>query len=379
MDARPVSYGVHELRQLFTDRQIAVFGHAFRWVKENSGPDHRVNRALRLALSNALATNNRLCSYARDYGRLAPLFSLRGYTLPVMPVELNPFHLSAGRGTLRRNLDRVQRSSAKLVRRHTWDVTSGKVRRFDADYSAGVREVDMECGPAHAIKLFPYRRQDICVFDPPYFDFIAYSELSEFYRGWWAKHELGGKPLAPDADDPVGSFGNALAGELRPIVEALHVGGPLAFSYHSAAHEAWEAIAVALDDLDLVVTALWPIKTDSHMGLHTDDGNCEWDIIVVCRKRLECETSTAHLQTWPIKTDSHMGLHTDDGNCEWDIIVVCRKRLECETSILPIASADIWVERLHPLFVRESDRTSMNLAIRMATGRFGVPSPKEQV
>ena len=338
VDARPVSYGVRQLRQLFTDRQIAVFGHAFKWVKENSDPDLRVNRALRLALSNALATNNRLCSYARDYGRLAPLFSLRCYALPAMPVELNPFHVSAGRGTLKRNFDRVQRSSAKLVQRHTWDVTSGKVRRFDADYSAGVREVDMECGPAHAIQRSLHTRQDICVFDPPYFDFIAYSELSEFYRGWWAKHELGGTPLIPEADDPVGSFGNGLAGELRPMVEAPHAGSPLAFSYHSAAHQAWEAIAVALDDLDLVVTALWPVKTDSHMGLHTDDGNCEWDLIVVCRKRLECELS-----------------------------------------ILPIASADVWVERLHPLFVRESDRTSMNLAIRMAAGRFGVPSPKEQV
>ena len=338
VDARPVSYGVHNLRQLFTDRQIAVFGHAFRWVKENTDPDHRVNRALRLALSNALATNNRLCSYARDYGRLAPLFSLRSYALPSMPVELNPFHTSAGRGTLKRNFDRVQRSSAKLVRRHTWDVASAKVRRFDADYSDGIREVSMECGPAHAIERSLHTSQDICVFDPPYFDFIAYSELSEFYRGWWAEHELGGAPLAPDKDDPVGSFGNALAGELKPMVGALHVGSPLAFSYHSAASQAWEAIAVALDDLDLVVTALWPVKTDSHMGLHTDDGNCEWDLIVVCRNRSECEIS-----------------------------------------ILPMASADVWVERLHPLFVRDSDRTSMNLAIRMAAGRFGVPSPREQV
>ena len=70
VDARPVSYGINELRELFTDRQIAVFGHAFRWVKENTDPDPRVDRALRLALSNALATNNRLCSYARDYGAL---------------------------------------------------------------------------------------------------------------------------------------------------------------------------------------------------------------------------------------------------------------------------------------------------------------------
>ena len=337
VDPRPVSYGVQALRDLFTDRQTAVFGHAFRWVKENLTPDNRINRALRLALSNALATNNRLCSYARDYGRLAPLFSLRGYALPAMPVELNAFHESAGRGTLKRNFDRVQRSSAKHIRRHTWDLASGKVRRFDADYTSGVQEVNMACGSAHAIEKFLPTPQDICVFDPPYFDFIAYSELSEFYRGWWAEQELGGTPLVPDKDDPVGSFGKKLAGEIKPMVEALHKGSPLAFSYHSTASDAWEAIAQALDDLNLVVTALWPLKTDSHMGLHADDGNCEWDIIVVCRKRWECVVSK-----------------------------------------LPIESADDWIERLHPLLVRESDRTSMNLAIRMAAGRFGYQAPRSK-
>ncbi|MXX92779.1 MAG: hypothetical protein F4Y63_04895 [Chloroflexi bacterium] len=338
VDARPVSYGVQHLRELFTDRQIALFGHAFRWLEENLDADIRVNQALRLALSNALATNNRLCSYARDYGRLAPLFSLRGYALPAMPVELNPFHVSAGRGTLKRNFDRVQRSSTKVIQRHCWDTTSGEVRSFVADYSTGVQEVDVLCAPAHAIDRTLPRPQDICIFDPPYFDNIAYSELSEFYRGWWTNNELGGTPLAPNGHDPIGSFGHALAKEVKPMVEALNPDCPLAFSYHSATRDAWEAIGVALDDLQLLVTALWPVKTDSHMGLHAADGNCEWDIIVVCRKRSVCENTE-----------------------------------------LTIASADEWIERLHPLFVRGSDRTSMNLAIRMASERFGVPNTLEKI
>src|SRR2546422_6920791 len=35
--------------------------------------------------------------------------------------------------------------------------------------------------------LFPYPtlfRSDLAVFDPPYFDYIAYQELSEFHRVW---------------------------------------------------------------------------------------------------------------------------------------------------------------------------------------------------
>ena len=69
-DDRPISYGITRYEELFTSRQLLVFGSAWRWISERDWPEP-VTRALEMALSNALATNNRLCGYATDYGRLS--------------------------------------------------------------------------------------------------------------------------------------------------------------------------------------------------------------------------------------------------------------------------------------------------------------------
>src|SRR5260370_13248612 len=120
-DSRPVSFGITKANQLFTARQLAVFGRAFKWV-EGATASIEEKRALRLALSNALTTNNRLCSYATDYGRLAPLFSVRSYSLPWLVVELNPFHPDAGRGTLIKAFNKIHRSSRNKAKRYVWSM-----------------------------------------------------------------------------------------------------------------------------------------------------------------------------------------------------------------------------------------------------------------
>ena len=51
IDAHPVSLGITEPVQLFTDRQLAVFGCGFRWLEEAEA-SLDVRRALTLCLSN---------------------------------------------------------------------------------------------------------------------------------------------------------------------------------------------------------------------------------------------------------------------------------------------------------------------------------------
>ena len=127
-DDRPLSYGIREYRQMFTDRQLLVFGRAFQWIRSSSLPDN-VRDSLELAISNALSTNNRLCGYATDYGRLAPLFFIRGFSLPALAVELNPLARKGGRGTLAACLARAVNPTSAPVRRHYWCADTGVSRR----------------------------------------------------------------------------------------------------------------------------------------------------------------------------------------------------------------------------------------------------------
>ncbi|MPZ20983.1 MAG: hypothetical protein GEV06_24240 [Luteitalea sp.] len=332
IDARPVSLGIIEPVQLFTDRQLAVFGRGFRWL-EDEDISLDVRRALTLGLSNALATNNKFCGYARDYGRIAPLFSVRGYSLPALSVELNPFHPKAGRGTLPKILERLVCScEASEVRRYVWSVKTKRPSPQTMQFAPFRARNGVRCESAASRSDNDRNSVDLCVFDPPYFDYIAYSELSEFHRAWLDSRRLGGTPLLPDTADPVGSFATSLADCLREIKRRLRPGRPLAFTYHAATSDAWDAVGRALDASDLLVTALWPLRNDVHMGHHTASGNCEWDVVVVCRRASECR-----------KTRSRV-------------------------------SVDRWRQAIGRLPLSDADLNGMKHAIAMARNRFGEPS-----
>jgi putative DNA methylase len=326
-DSRPLSFGILRPTQLFTSRQLAVFGHAFSWLADACYPAP-IMRALKLALSNCLSTNNRLCGYATDYGRLAPLFSVRGYSLPALPVELNPFHPTAGRGTLYKGVQKVVRSTRRTVKKYVWSENLNKpisqTMLFEREASAKVI-----CASAEAELPVSIFDVDICLFDPPYFDYIAYSELSEFHRCWIDRRELGGVPLLPDDTDPVNSFASRLSSCLTSILGRLKAGRPVIFTFHSTAPEAWRAIGLALDNNGLMVTALWPLRNDSHMGHHSAAGNCEWDLAICCRQSSDCTATAAE--------------HT----------------------------VEQWREQVTPLKISDADRSSMDLGIQIAKQRFG--------
>ncbi|MDE2822868.1 MAG: hypothetical protein OXK79_05120, partial [Chloroflexota bacterium] len=287
-DPRPRSYGIDAVRDLFTARQLLVLGAAHAWL-DASGLDAPIDRALRLALSNSLMTNNRLCSYATDYGRLSALFSVRGYSLPAQSVELNPLHTRGGRGTLQQCINRVVRSSSAVVRRSIWnpgqDSVSSKKFAFERTSQTG----DLGC--SSAADHSPISPVDLLVFDPPYYDYIVYDELAELFRSWNPKLSLGGQPLQSSADGDPEAFGTRLADCLRPALRARRAGRPIAFTYHSSNPSAWQAIGIALDEAKLRVTALWPVRSDGHMGHHSHPGNCEWDVVVVCRPIDETRTA----------------------------------------------------------------------------------------
>lgn len=279
-DQRPTSFGITSYRDLFNDRQLLTFGHAFKWINEAS-LEEPLRRALWLATSNALATNNRLCGYARDYGRLSALFSVRGYSLPLLAVELNPLHPSAGRGTLPRVLERMLRASSDSVRRYTYDRQTERVKAaaltFPFRTDGVVHHVSADVDEAASAV-------DVVGTDPPYFDYIDYDELSAFYRAWWPNAALGGVPILPSREeDRVEEFGLRLGQAFKRSMDRLRPGGLLFFTYHSQHAAAWDAIGFALDEAKARVTALWPVRSDPNMGHHGMTGSCDYDLLVVLR------------------------------------------------------------------------------------------------
>ncbi len=326
-DARPVSYGITTIGMLHTARQAAYLAAAHDWIDGAGLPD-QVDRALRLAVSSTVSSNNRLCGYATDYGRLAPLFSVRAFSLPTLAVELNPMNTTGGRGTLAAAVTRVAKSCEETVRRHVLDETSAvtaramTLTRFHDGHR--VDNCDSAAPGGNETCL-----ADVCLTDPPYYDFIPYDTLSQVFRAWLPEQQLAGDALLP-CDDGVEPFGRRLGASLRRAVDGTKPGALLAFTYKGSA-AAWDAVGVALDEAKLLVTALWPVLADPHMGHHSGDGNCEYDILVVTR---------GVEQTAPAG---------------------------------PTADVTVWLANL-PKGVSQADRDNMAQAVRVAYTRWGAAS-----
>lgn len=323
-DRRPVIYGITTIGMLHTARQAAYLAAAHDWINDAALPD-QVARGLRLAVSSTVSSNNRLCGYATDYGRLAPLFSVRAFSLPTLAVELNPLSTTGGRGTLAAAVTRVAKSCEQTVRRHVLDETSTVTARAMTltRFRDGHR---VDNGDSAAPGEDEDVLADICLTDPPYYDFIPYDTLSQVFRAWLPEQQLAGDALLP-CDKGVEPFGRRLGASLRRAADGLKPGALLAFTYKGGT-DAWDAVGVALDEAKMLVTALWPVLADPHMGHHSGDGNCEYDVLVVAR------------------------------------------RVEQAVPAQPTAQLDEWLANLPP-GVSRADRKSMAHAVRVAGPRWG--------
>jgi len=279
-------YGFQSVSELFSKRQQAVFATAFRWTRQTD-LDENVRTSLELGISNALTANNQLCGYAVDYGRISPLFSvIRAYAMPALAVELNPLHPSAGRGTIAATLRRLYGAPRERVRRNAVTPDGKLVRQSFLGHQAV--ESHVECRSAD--RPFPNAlgKVDVMLTDPPYYDFIAYSDFSLLHRAWTGEGDgperLGDAPIFPVGEQPAATFARRLGLAFKRMSAALAPQGVLIFTFHASRDEAWDALEKALAASDLRVSALYPVWADARgAGGHGHPGNCELDLVFVCR------------------------------------------------------------------------------------------------
>lgn len=263
---KPGMYGFASYDELFSSRQLLLFGSAFHWLRDQL-LSRRVKTAIALAVSNALSSNNQLCGYATDYGRLSPLFSIRDYSMPTLSVELNPLHETAGRGTLTAMLRRVElsKSGSAIVPR-----------------DSSVRVADS----AHVV--WPDTGGlDLILTDPPYFDYIAYSDLSSFFRAWLGAADLieampSGRPLFETASSRT-EFAERLGQSFDQARQRLRPGGLMAFTYHASSADGWRAMAEGIASGGFSLTAAFPLWADGQSPGHGHAGNLEYDLVLCCR------------------------------------------------------------------------------------------------
>jgi adenine-specific DNA methylase len=147
---------------------------------------------------------------------------------------------------------------------------------------------------------------DAVITDPPYYDHIAYCDLSDFFYVWLKRivgdlyPELFSTPLTPKSEEIIADpskhennykmakrfFENMITQSFREIYRVLKDDGIaiIVFAYKST--EAWETIINGLLASGLVLTASWPIHTERKARLRAQESAAlASSIYMVCRKR----------------------------------------------------------------------------------------------
>jgi putative DNA methylase len=306
---RPLLHGITSYRHLFNDRQLlhlGVFKKRLESVRSKAARE-----MLMLAFSEHLTTNCMYTAYAFGYRRTSPMFSIHGYRHIVRPVELNPWLDGTGRGTFPNVLSKLQKVKAYARAPYIYARTKarGMVESGSAESFAGpvaTTPLAVISGAARACVLnassenlsnIPDATVDLCLTDPPYWDNVSYSELSDFYLAWHQHIGLAkGKYAVASRTAPINdslasvkrrdkdkaAYVERLTKVLQECRRVLKPQGKLVFTFHHVNPFAWSAVAKALAAAGFRCNGVVPLRGEGQGGLHSHEGTIKWDAVLTC-------------------------------------------------------------------------------------------------
>jgi adenine-specific DNA methylase len=152
---------------------------------------------------------------------------------------------------------------------------------------------------------YPDNYFDAVITDPPYYDNVPYSYLSDFFYVWLKRTigdlypELFATPLAPKSEEIVAYshgeggfedgkkfFEEMIAKAFRETYRVLKPEGVACIVFAHKSTSAWETIINALLNSSLYLTASWPVHTEMKARLRASESAAlASSIYMVCRKR----------------------------------------------------------------------------------------------
>lgn len=316
-DGRPILHGFIKYRDLFNDRQLlhlTLLGRAIEAVDSEQS-----RRFLGMAFSDHLTTNCMYAGYAFGYRRISPMFSIHSYRHITRPVEINPWLDGIGRGTFPNVVRKIGKAVAFSKNPSELDpkgnrkasqqlnITALKVSMVPSDVIVGSSRAAVITQSSEDLHGIPDGSIDLILTDPPYFDNLNYSELSDFYLAWHQSLGMTEPPynnlslsapidanlaLSNRSERSVVAYQECLGNIFKECYRVLKANGIFVFTYHHKAVSAWVSIGEVMARSGLVCTSVLPLRGEGRGGLHSYKGTIKWDAVFVCRKRRTKESET---------------------------------------------------------------------------------------
>lgn len=317
----PPRYGMTELADLFTKRQLTTLTTYIDLIKEirneiindaltaglsndgiplnsgGSGSDAYADAVmiyLTYALDKMTTTNSALCSWQTEPTRLIATFGRQAVVMAWLYAEANPFSDAAG--DFRLGIESLTKVIDNLPA-----LAEGFVSQADAIN-------------------FPSPQNIVVSTDPPYYDNVPYADLSDLFYVWMRQilKDIFPKEfstlLTPKNAELVADqqrhkskqtaqehFEQGLLRVFRRVRETVTANYPFTVYYafkqaeldseNEIASTGWDTMLQSLIDAGFTINGTWPVRTELTVALKKTKNFLASSIILVCRPRPENATS----------------------------------------------------------------------------------------
>lgn len=312
------SYNYTHWRDFFNARQLLCLGLLLRAILEIE--DEAVQEQMLCLFSSTLEFNNLFCSFKGEgTGAVRHMFSNHILKPERAPLENSVWGTEKSSGTFstlfKSRLLRAKRYLDEPFELELEYDTFGKKRGtrktvasvpFSAVCVSTWEELlahdsaVMVLNGDSAHLPVPDESIDAVVTDPPYFDFVHYSELSDFFFAWLAPVLASRYPWMKRLDSSdkgevqhknSGVFANQLSRVFTECHRVLKNEGVLAFSFHHSRAEGWAAVYTAITNAGFGVIAAHPVHSElrSASSKNAAKNPISIDAILICKKRSTSE------------------------------------------------------------------------------------------
>ncbi len=284
-------HGYEEWSDLFSTRQLLCLSKLLQSIGqvENENP----RELLLLAFSDSLRYTNFLVGYHHTRNHIHDIFKTNSFNSPTKPAEGNVWGTEFGLGTFQSTYEGIKRGVEYANSPTERFVDNGEMVETDRfnqpiGESATLHQGDM--------RSLDYEDEfDAVITDPPYYDNVIYSEVSDYYYVWqkillenkYPGFDQDKTPRAesivtnPYLDKTSEDFESELGQAFSIIKRALKDDGSLTFTYHHSDSESWGELLESLCNVGFEVTATYPITADINKFIGGEA--VSFDIVVVAR------------------------------------------------------------------------------------------------
>ncbi|EIJ0935055.1 hypothetical protein LH707_002467 [Vibrio cholerae] len=307
-------YNYTHWRDFFNARQLLCLGLLLREILTID--DLAVQEQMLCLFSSTLEFNNLFCSFKGEgTGAVRHMFSNHILKPERAPLENSVWGTSKSSGTFstlfESRLLRAKRyldEPFEIALKHDHNGNRAGSNKIVASHPIRARRVETWAeleAAEHGLMVLngdssrlpvPDGSVDAVVTDPPYFDFVHYSELSDFFFAWlspvlrhrypWMAREDSSDQGEVQHKDPR-VFAHQLASVFTEACRVLKDDGVLAFSFHHSRAEGWAAIYEAISEAGLAVVAAHPVHAELRGASPKTAAKdpISLDAILVCRKK----------------------------------------------------------------------------------------------